>query len=124
MTVRNWFIGYYLVEFEQNGEDRATYGQEVMEQTARRLKGIRGMAARNLFNFRQFYLTYTWFDEHIFGLFGKLPILQTPSAKLMVAPKSINDQADQRLRLPTATLLNTLTLSHFIELGRIDSEIW
>lgn len=23
MTVRNWLYGYYIVEFEQNGEDRA-----------------------------------------------------------------------------------------------------
>ena len=26
LTVRNWLIGYYIVEFEQNGEDRAQYG--------------------------------------------------------------------------------------------------
>lgn len=24
LTARNWLIGYYIVEFEQNGEDRAT----------------------------------------------------------------------------------------------------
>ena len=23
MTVRNWLVGFYIVEFEQNGEDRA-----------------------------------------------------------------------------------------------------
>ena len=23
LTARNWLIGYYIVEFEQNGEDRA-----------------------------------------------------------------------------------------------------
>ena len=25
LTARNWLIGYYIVEFEQNGEDRAAY---------------------------------------------------------------------------------------------------
>lgn len=25
-TMRNWLIGFYIVEFEQNGEDRAQYG--------------------------------------------------------------------------------------------------
>jgi hypothetical protein len=25
LTVRNWLIGYYIVEFEQKGEDRAKY---------------------------------------------------------------------------------------------------
>lgn len=23
LTIRNWLIGFYIVEFEQNGEDRA-----------------------------------------------------------------------------------------------------
>ena len=27
LTIRNWLVGYYIVEFEQNGEDRATYGE-------------------------------------------------------------------------------------------------
>ena len=26
LTLRNWLIGYYIVEFEQNGADRANYG--------------------------------------------------------------------------------------------------
>ena len=27
LTLRNWLIGYYIVEYEQNGEDRAQYGE-------------------------------------------------------------------------------------------------
>jgi len=26
LTIRNYLIGFYLVEFEQKGEDRAAYG--------------------------------------------------------------------------------------------------
>lgn len=26
MTLRNWAIGYYIVEYEQRGSDRAEYG--------------------------------------------------------------------------------------------------
>lgn len=26
LTARNWLVGYYIVEFEQRGEDRAKYG--------------------------------------------------------------------------------------------------
>lgn len=26
MTLRNWAIGYYIVEYEQDGSDRAEYG--------------------------------------------------------------------------------------------------
>jgi hypothetical protein len=34
LTLRNWFIGAYIVEFEQNGEDRASYGQELLPRLA------------------------------------------------------------------------------------------
>lgn len=27
LTIRNWLIGYYIVEYEQNGKDRAEYGR-------------------------------------------------------------------------------------------------
>ena len=30
LTLRNWLIGYYIVEFEQNGEDRAIYGDKLI----------------------------------------------------------------------------------------------
>lgn len=123
MTIRNWLIGCYLVEFEQNGDDRAAYGQQLIKQIAKRLKGIRGMAVSNLFSFRQFYLTYDWFGEYILSQSGTLPILQTPSAKLVTASQTSDDEAEQRLRLPPGTLLNTLTFSHFIELGRVGSDL-
>ena len=29
LTIRNWLIGYYIVEYEQNGEDRAQYGGKI-----------------------------------------------------------------------------------------------
>lgn len=29
LTARNWFVGYYIVEFEQHGEDRAKYGENL-----------------------------------------------------------------------------------------------
>ena len=28
LTSRNWLMGCYIVEFEQNGEDRAAYGEQ------------------------------------------------------------------------------------------------
>lgn len=34
LTVRNWMIGYYIVEFEQNGENRAEYGTNLLERMA------------------------------------------------------------------------------------------
>lgn len=31
LTVRNWQIGFYIVEYEQNGEDRAKYGAKLLQ---------------------------------------------------------------------------------------------
>jgi hypothetical protein len=34
LVIRNWLIGAYIVEFEQNGEDRARYGERLLERLA------------------------------------------------------------------------------------------
>ena len=34
LTIRNWLIGYYIVEYEQKGEDRAEYGDKVIDTLA------------------------------------------------------------------------------------------
>lgn len=36
LTARNWLVGYYIVEFEQHGEDRAKYGDKLIN----RLSGV------------------------------------------------------------------------------------
>lgn len=60
LTLRNWLIGAYIVEYEQNGVDRAAYGTQLIETLAQDLKnkGISGFAISNLRNFRQFALAY------------------------------------------------------------------
>lgn len=37
LTARNWLIGYYIVEYEQNGEDRAQYGANLLNTLSKRL---------------------------------------------------------------------------------------
>ena len=114
-TIRNWLIGYYIVEFEQNGEDRAEYGRKFMENTAKRLAHVRGMAVSNLKNFRQFYLTYQRFLPYMMNQTVFFQIRQTLSGEF--------EKNDNSLSLPVETLINTLSFSHFIELLRLDSDI-
>ena len=38
LTSRNWLMGYYIVEFEQHGEDRAAYGEQLLKKLELRLK--------------------------------------------------------------------------------------
>ena len=60
LVIRNWFFGRYIVEFEQNGADRAEYGPRILSSLAARLKphGIKGTGPTNLKLSRQFYLAY------------------------------------------------------------------
>ena len=37
LTVRNWMIGYYIVEYEQHGQNRAEYGTNLLGEMANSL---------------------------------------------------------------------------------------
>ena len=65
LTIRNWLIGYYIVEYEQKGEDRAEYGDKVIDTLAQKLKSIKGIDKRSLYKFRQFYLVYQYLTPTI-----------------------------------------------------------
>lgn len=60
MVLSHWHIGRELVEFVQRGEARAEYGKEVIEGLSRQLltRVGKGYSARNLWYFRDFYVTY------------------------------------------------------------------
>ena len=83
LTVRNWLIGYYIVEFEQKGEDRAAYGEKLLETLAKELNE-NSLSYRNLNLYRQFFLTYPQIAQEIPAFFQKnnlFPIWQSPIAK-------------------------------------------
>lgn len=60
MVLSYWHIGREIVEYVQHGEARAEYGEQVIEDLSAQLLGRvgRGYSARNLWYFRDFYLTY------------------------------------------------------------------
>jgi len=57
ISLRNWLFGYHIVEFEQNGEDRAAYGKQLLHNLSNEL-AIKGLTAPELSRCRQFYQTY------------------------------------------------------------------
>lgn len=57
MTLRNWAIGYYIVEYEQRGSDRAEYGTRLLKTLEEQI-AEKGMNS-TLFKWcRQFYILY------------------------------------------------------------------
>lgn len=113
LSLRNWLLGYYLVEYEQQGADRASYGDKLYRSLSKILKdkGVAGMSFTNLHLFKQFYLAYP-------------QIVQTVSEQFKIAIAT-SDKAIQRdsLSPDVETLVSRLTFSHFIELLKADSAL-
>ena len=57
ITLRNWLTGFYIVEFEQRGSDRAEYGSKLLENLANKMS-VKGLSAPELSRCRQFYHAY------------------------------------------------------------------
>ena len=100
LTARNWLVGYYIVEFEQYGKDRAKYGEKLLKQLASSINR-RGLGERRLYEHRLTYQVY----PHLGGViaeflfkYGHDENLRLPTAKLQDADLLV----DGKLRLPTA----------------------
>lgn len=109
LTARNWLVGYYIVEFEQHGEDRAKYGENLLRKIAQRLNR-RGLGERRLYEFRLTYIVYPQMREVIADYISdnhQQNILRLPTAKSQIA----ENQSDAKLRLPTAKSSEELWLT-------------
>ena len=56
-TMRNWLIGFYIVEFEQNGEDRAKYGEFLLKNLEQKVN-LKGLNITLFKRSRVFYMVY------------------------------------------------------------------
>jgi len=97
LTLRNWAIGCHIREYEQNGADRAEYGENLLDRLAERLdaEGMRRVGPRELRRFRQFYLAYSRIWESL-----------TPE-----------------LVVPGKTLVTNLSFTHLNELMAIEDPL-
>jgi len=106
MTLRNWAIGYYIVEYEQRGSDRAKYGTRLLKTLEEQI-AEKGMNS-TLFKWcRQFYILYPQIGATVsrqFSLpdFGKSA---TASHQFITKPD---------------VLVNNLSFSHIREIMVID----
>jgi len=133
LTLRNWLIGFYIVEFEQAGEDRAKYGTRLLEHLALSLK-IKGLVAAELSRCRQFYKCY----PQILGTLSQELNKLLPKAIAKELPLQIGTFNQNVKRTPTPTetngdlisskqdsdtLLLKLSFSHFAELIKVENDV-
>ena len=136
-TLRNWLIGFYIIEFELNGQDRAEYGAKALLSISKRVKHIKGLSNSNLYLFKSFYQIYPQISQ---TLTAKLKdsdlrlvpsIVQTVSAQLkntnlsLPSPifQTVSGKSETIESYPPEILLSQLSFSHFVELIQLDSEI-
>lgn len=138
LTIRNWLIGYYIVEFEQGGRDKAKYGKNLIERIAEKLGHIRGIDRRSIFKFRQFYLTYPHIGETLADKMmpslkvGSLPPLLENAPILGTAPRetplhlkvgSATPLLPKNLQVPADKLITKLSYTHLELLLNIDEPL-
>ena len=112
-TMRNWLIGYYIVEFEQHGKDRAEYGSQLLKKLEERVNR-KGLNVTLFKNARNFYLLYPQMvDNFVF--------LNVPLSNCEGIPKSptVLDQ----LKTSGKLIIAKLSFSHIVEIMAVDDSL-
>ncbi len=131
LTARNWAIGYYIVEFEQNGQDRANYGSALLTKLAEKLN-IKGLDRQMLTSCRIFYKKY----PQMRGTVSRKLLAAGSSSNLVTtiqavlpdpdqvvvenASTEICETASRKFEMDPEMLITRLSFSHIKEIMAID----
>ena len=109
-------MGCYIVEFEQNGEDRAAYGEQLLKKLEQRLK-TKGLNERRFREFRRLYLVYPQLKEQVLHyIMAGNEIRHTLSAELQTSEIQYN-----KWSIPAERLFNKLPYSHLKFISKIEN---
>jgi predicted nuclease of restriction endonuclease-like (RecB) superfamily len=115
LTLRNWFIGCYIAEYELRGANRAAYGEALILdlEKALRVRKISGAGRRQLYAYLAFYRAY----PQIVRTASALSVVRSAG---LVAPKLLTQKVRTVSALsvaapvtPAEPLLTRLSYSHF-----------
>lgn len=119
-TMRNWLIGYYIVEFEQHGKDRAEYGTQLLKKLEERVdrKGL----TTTLFKWaRKFYRLYPQMMENL-----PIPICATVMHQLQPIENkedTISASMTHQFVTPGKTIISHLSFTHLREIMTLDDSL-
>lgn len=134
VTTKAWLTGYYIVEYEQHGLDRAQYGENIIKNLSQRLGGNQ-FSPSTLKIYRQFYLTYPQLLPEISHFL--LPFmqkgqsltdqLQLPSKQPITISQSLTDQfkmqSEGSYLVAPEDLFNRLSFTHLVTLLPIEDTL-
>lgn len=115
LTLRNWFIGFHIEEYERCGVDRQQYGEKLLDQLSESLtqKGISRCGRRELYRYRQFYLAYPQIVETLSPQLASRQLLQGNAGH-------IGETLPPKLGVAASEVLAKLSFSHIAELLQCD----
>ena len=128
-TMRNWLIGYYIVEFEQHGKDRAEYGTQLLKKLEEQVNR-KGLNVTLFQTSRNFYNLY----PQMGGLFVPNEIYSTLSNKsesrIPLMDKSTDAQTNticatvsHKFQTPPEMIVSRLSFSHIREIMSVDDPL-
>ena len=132
ITIRNWLIGYYIVEYEQNGEDKANFGEKLLFNLEKEFKEqpSKGFTERRLREYRQFYLIYPHISDYIDHYFKSSKIRQSLTAEIenkdnqsVIIRRSLTAELDKTLMVPSEKLVNKLSYTHLSQMLTIEEPL-
>ena len=129
LTLRNWLIGYYIVEYEQNGKDRASYGKALISRLSVQLKqrNLKGFSEIALRLNRSFYLAYPQIQQTLSVEFkfqnNKVCVIQQTLPVISKKRNKLLDVKAHNLSTDAGLLINRLSFSHFIELLKAENQL-
>jgi len=102
LTLRNWFIGMYISEYELQGDDRAQYGEKLLAKLSTRLTDLKisNCSKRQLYRYARFYKLYP-------GIVGTL----TPQLKQLL-PASRKVSAKVGIASPQFAVAPEMIITH------------
>lgn len=129
LVVRNWLFGWYIVEYQQNGADRAVYGKQLLIRLSDTLCGRmgKGYSVDNLELMRKFYIGYSEIQQSATVKFFILQISETLSR----ISEANSESVSQNLKVNAEFLHDiwqtlsdkfSLSWSHYVVLLTIKSD--
>ena len=129
ITIRNWLIGFYIVEFEQKGDDRAKYGEKLLNNLEKKLNA-KGMSERRLREYRRFYTVYPQIGNEITNFLPLETIRRLPTAEfenlnsaVVTAELQVVDNENNNWKISGNIILSKLSFTHLNILSKFDNPI-
>lgn len=128
-TMRNWLIGYYIVEFEQHGKDRAEYGSQLLKKLEERVNR-KGLNVTLFKNARNFYLLYPQMVDNFVFLNVPLSncegIPKSPTLSDFLSTKLEKEKSPtvlDQLKTSGKLIIAKLSFSHIVEIMTVDDSL-